>query len=121
MKQSKSLYFHDSDFGFSSLRGSKFKCISLSVFTFEMIVYIKFFFCLLAQVKVDQNQAAELLKNQSQSQVGVYGTCLQNQHMKAMLLNSALCGKERSILPVDSQLLFVGYITVLRIVMSLSG
>ena len=112
MKQSKSLYFHDSDFGFSSLRGSKFKCISLSVFTFEMIVYIKFF-CLLAQVKVDQNQAAELLKNQSQSQVGVYGTCLQNQYMKAMLLNSALCGKERSILPVDSQLLFVGYITVL--------
>ena len=53
--------------------------------------------------------------------MGVYGTCLQNQHMKAMLLNSALCGKERSILPVDSQLLFVGYITVLRIVMSLSG
>lgn len=43
-----------------------------------MIVYIKFF-CLLAQVKVDQNQAAELLKNQSQSQVGVYGTGLQNQ------------------------------------------
>lgn len=73
------------------------------------------FFCLLAQVKVDQNQAAELLKNQSQSQVGVYGTCLQNQYMKAMLLNSALCGKERSILPVDSQLLFVGYITVLQI------
>lgn len=35
--------------------------------------------------------------------------------MKAMLLNSALCGKERSILPVDSQLLFVGYITVLQI------
>ena len=45
--------------------------------------------------------------------MGVYGTCLQNQYMKAMLLNSALCGKERSILPVDSQLLFVGYITVL--------
>lgn len=47
--------------------------------------------------------------------MGVYGTCLQNQYMKAMLLNSALCGKERSILPVDSQLLFVGYITVLQI------
>lgn len=30
--------------------------------------------------------------------------------MKAMLLNSALCGKELSILPVDSQLLFVYYI-----------
>ena len=43
MKQSKSLYFHDADFDFSSLRGSKFKCISLSVLTFEMIVYIKFF------------------------------------------------------------------------------
>ena len=47
--------------------------------------------------------------------MGVYGTCLQNQYMKAMLLNSSLCGKERSILPVDSQLLFVGYITVLQI------